>query len=322
MASGIHEIEWILEDDMRFCTFSADSIVRFGCELDSERLVDFNAAGRQLLEAGELDPSTSELIDSADLKSWLSHGETAHDTAKAIRSVLAGRESGSEAGVYQRRETRVLAPLKNPGKIIAVGLNYLDHAKEQKEPLPERPLLFAKFPTAIIGPDEPVKIPPISQKVDPEAELCIVMLKGGRHFSKESAKSAAAFMVGNDVSARDLQFSDKQWVRGKSCDTFAPCGPFIVTMEDVGDPHNLKIELTVNDRVQQSSNTSNLIFDCWHLIEYISQAITLEVGDIIFTGTPSGVGVFRDPPVFVGPGDVLEVSIDKLGTLRNPVVAG
>ena len=218
-------------------------------------------------------------------------------------------------------DVELLAPIE-PSKVIAVGLNYLDHAKEQKEPVPERPLLFAKFPTAIIGPDEPVKIPPISQKVDPEAELCIVMLKGGRQFSKESAKSAAAFMVGNDVSARDLQFSDKQWVRGKSCDTFAPCGPFIVTMEDVGDPHNLTIELTVNDRVQQSSNTNNLIFDCWHLIEYISQAVTLEIGDIIFTGTPSGVGVFRDPPVFVEPGDVLEVTIEKLGTLRNPVVAG
>ena len=307
---------------MKFCTFSADNTVRFGCALDSDRLVDFRVAGRQLLETGKLAPSTSEIIESVDLKNWLSYGDSAHETAEMIRSELAAQEPGDSAAVYQRRETRILAPLNNPSKIIAVGLNYLDHAKEQKEPVPERPLLFAKFPSAIIGPDEPVKIPPISQKVDPEAELCIVMLKGGRQFSKESAKSAAAFMVGNDVSARDLQFSDKQWVRGKSCDTFAPCGPFIVTMEDVGDPHNLKIELTVNDRVQQSSNTSNLIFDCWHLIEYISQAVTLEIGDIIFTGTPSGVGVFRDPPVFVEPGDVLEVSIEKLGTLRNPVVAG
>lgn len=148
------------------------------------------------------------------------------------------------------------------------------------------------------------------------------MLEGGRQFTTDRAKRAAGFMVGNDVSARDIQFSDKQWVRGKSFDTFAPCGPFVVTGEDVGDPHSLDIELKVNDRVQQSSNTRNLIFDCYHLIRFISEAITLEVGDIIFTGTPSGVGVFRDPPVFLKPGDVVEVTIQNLGTLRNSVVAG
>jgi acylpyruvate hydrolase len=129
-------------------------------------------------------------------------------------------------------------------------------------------------------------------------------------------------MIGNDVSARDLQYSDKQWVRGKSCDTFAPCGPFLVTDEDVGDPHNLSIGLKINDRVQQSSNTANLIFDCYQLIQYISESITLEIGDIIFTGTPSGVGVFREPQVFLKPGDVVEVKIENLGRLRNPVVAG
>ena len=198
----------------------------------------------------------------------------------------------------------------------------MDHAKEQNKPLPEAPLIFAKFPTAIIGPDEPIKIPPISQQVDPEAELCVVMLERGRHFTEESAKRSAGFMIGNDVSARDLQYSDKQWVRGKSCDTFAPCGPSLVTAEEVGNPHDLTIELRINDRIQQSSNTANLIFDSYQLIQYISESITLEVGDIIFTGTPGGVGVFREPQVFLKPGDVVEVRIEKLGRLRNPVVAG
>ena len=226
------------------------------------------------------------------------------------------------SGVYPRQKSRILAPIKNPGKVIAVGLNYLDHAKEQRVEIPERPLLFAKFPTSIIGPDEPIKIPSISKQVDPEAELCMVMLERGRGFTEKTAKRAAGFMVGNDVSARDLQYSDKQWVRGKSCDTFAPCGPFVVTGEDAGNPNALDIELKVNDRVQQSSNTRNLIFDCYQLIQFISEAITLEPGDIIFTGTPSGVGVFRDPQIFLKPGDVLEVTIQNLGILRNPVVAG
>jgi 2-keto-4-pentenoate hydratase/2-oxohepta-3-ene-1,7-dioic acid hydratase in catechol pathway len=307
---------------MRFCTFSADGSVRFGLELATDRLCDLREAGLELLGRGSLKDTAKELFESRHLKDWLSFGERAMVTAARIRELILEEEGSESTGVYLRQQTRILAPIRNPGKVIAVGLNYMDHAKEQKMPVPERPLLFAKFPTAIIGPDEPIKIPPISRQVDPEAELCVVMLEQGRSFTEDAAKHAAGFMVGNDVSARDLQFSDKQWVRGKSCDTFAPCGPFVVTGEDAGDPHNLDIELRVNDRVQQSSNTKNLIFDCYQLIQFISESITLEVGDIIFTGTPSGVGVFREPQIFLKPGDVLEVTIQNLGTLRNPVVAG
>ncbi len=146
------------------------------------------------------------------------------------------------------------------------------------------------------------------------------MLESGKELSPERARQAiAGYTIGNDVSARDLQFSDKQWVRGQSCDTFAPCGPFLVTEDEIGDPHQLDIELRVNGKVQQSSNTGNLIFDCYTLVSYISQTITLHTGDLIFTGTPGGVGVFRKPPVFLEAGDVVEVSIEKIGTLRNPV---
>jgi 2-keto-4-pentenoate hydratase/2-oxohepta-3-ene-1,7-dioic acid hydratase in catechol pathway len=213
-----------------------------------------------------------------------------------------------------------LPPIPNPGKIIAIGLNYRDHAAEQGTPLPQAPLIFAKFPTAIIGHEGVIKLPAISQKVDVEAELCVVIGKTGRGFSEiEAREMIAGYTIGNDVSARDLQFSDKQWVRGKSCDTFAPCGPFLVTSDEIGDPHNLAIRLELNGRVQQSSNTGEMVFNCYKLVSYISQAITLETGDLIYTGTPAGVGVFRNPPVFLAPGDVVEVTIEKIGTLRNTV---
>jgi len=307
---------------MRFCTFSLDTTVRFGFELTSDRLCDLKTTGMDLLSKGVLEESSRDLFDSKHLKEWLSFGKRSMEAAAKVRDFILLDGGPPPAGIYSRQDTRILAPIQNPGKVIAVGLNYLDHAKEQGRPAPDRPLLFAKFPTSVIGPDDPIKIPPISKQVDPEAELCIVMLESGRGFTRDAARQSAGFMAGNDISARDLQYSDKQWVRGKSCDTFAPCGPFLVTGEDVGNPHSLDIELRVNDRIQQSSNTSNLIFDCYQLIEFISEAITLEVGDIIFSGTPSGVGVYRDPPIFLKPGDVLEVTIQNLGTLRNPVVAG
>jgi 2-keto-4-pentenoate hydratase/2-oxohepta-3-ene-1,7-dioic acid hydratase in catechol pathway len=223
-------------------------------------------------------------------------------------------------GIFRQNRARLIAPITRPGKILAIGLNYRDHAEEQKAKLPESPVVFAKFPTAVIGPDEPVRIPRISQKVDPEAELAVVILEKCKQIDKEQARGVAAFMVANDVSARDLQYSDRQWVRGKSCDTFAPCGPIVVTLDEVGDPHNLKITCKRNDSVQQSSNTNQLIFNSYQLIEFITQSITLEPGDIILTGTPGGVGVYQDPPVFLEPGDLVEVTIEKLGTLRNPVV--
>lgn len=304
---------------MKFCSFSIEGEERFGCELESGRLIDLKLAGRHMIKLGDLPGEMAPLFAARDLKGWLNHGKVGREVATQIREMLLG--APEPVGVYRQRDTRLLAPIRRPGKIIAIGLNYLDHAREQNVPLPERPLMFAKFPTAVIGHDDPIRLPSISEKVDPEAELCIVILEKCRRVKKEDASQVAAFMVGNDVSARDLQFSDKQWVRGKSCDTFAPCGPFIVTGDEVGDPHNLKIELKLNDEVQQSSNTRELIFNCWELIEFITQSITLEPGDIIFTGTPHGVGVFREPPVFLKGGDLVEVTIEKIGTLRNPVVA-
>ena len=307
---------------MRFCSFSQAGKARFGFELEEGRIVDLLEAGKTLLSTGELSDTGDELFDSQDLKSWLSQGKSAIELAKRIRELLEQNPEGADRAVCRQDDIRLLPPIPNPEKIIAIGLNYKDHTQEQNVPLPENPLIFAKFPNSLIGSEDEIKIPSISQKVDPEAELCVVMLESGRKFSRERAREAiAGYTIGNDVSARDLQFSDKQWVRGKSCDTFAPCGPFLVTEDEIEDPHQLDIELRLNGKVQQSSNTRNLIFDCYTLVSYISQAITMETGDLIFTGTPAGVGVFLDPPVFLKAGDVVEVSIEKIGTLRNPVGA-
>lgn len=307
---------------MKYCSFSAHRRETFGCELRPGLLIDLCMAGRKLLDLGILGSSAERLLQSQSLIEWLSNERSALEVAEEIRAWLDKEGDKDFPGVFPRTETRILAPIRRPRKIIAVGLNYRDHAREQNKELPEVPMIFAKFPTSVIGPEEPIRLPTISKKVDAEAELCVVILETCRQLSRDDARRVAAFTIGNDVSARDVQYSDKQWVRGKSCDTFAPTGPFILTGDEVEDPHRLDIELHLNEEVQQSSNTGQLIFDCYELIEFISQAITLEPGDLIFTGTPGGVGVFRDPPVFLEPGDILEVTIEKLGTLRNPVVAG
>ena len=301
---------------MRFCSFFLGNQNRFGFELQEGRIVDLLEAAGELAARGELPISKEDLLDTPDLKSWLSRGAQFIEVARRIGELL---EENSEA-VYPIEDVRLLPPIPDPEKIVCIGLNYRDHAEEQNLSLPQNPLIFAKFSSSLIGNDDEIQLPAISQKVDPEAELCVVMLESGKELSPDKARQAiAGYTIGNDVSARDLQFSDKQWVRGKSCDTFAPCGPFLVTEDEIGDPHQLDIELSVNGKVQQSSNTRHLIFDCYTLVSYISQSITLKTGDLIFTGTPAGVGVFRKPPVFLKAGDVVEVSIEKIGTLRNPV---
>ncbi len=301
---------------MRFCSFFLGNQNRFGFELQEGRIVDLLEAAGELAARGELPISKEDLLDTPDLKSWLSRGAQFIEVARRIGELL---EENSEA-VYPIEDVRLLPPIPDPEKIVCIGLNYRDHAEEQNLSLPQNPLIFAKFSSSLIGNDDEIQLPAISQKVDPEAELCVVMLGSGKELSPDKARQAiAGYTIGNDVSARDLQFSDKQWVRGKSCDTFAPCGPFLVTEDEIGDPHQLDIELSVNGQVQQSSNTRHLIFDCYTLVSYISQSITLKTGDLIFTGTPAGVGVFRKPPVFLKAGDVVEISIEKIGTLRNPV---
>jgi len=208
-----------------------------------------------------------------------------------------------------------------PQKIVCVGLNYRDHAEEQGVKLPERPLLFAKWPNTLIGAGAPIRIPAICTQPDYEAELGVVI---GRQASRVSVDDALEFVrgyvVANDVSGRDLQFSDGQWVRGKSLDTFLPVGE-LVPASEVPDPQALPIRAILNGETMQDSNTSNQIFGVAEVISFVSQAITLEPGDLIITGTPAGVGAFRTPPVWLQPGDEITIEIDGVGSLTNPVAA-
>ena len=212
--------------------------------------------------------------------------------------------------------------IKTPQKIVCVGLNYRDHAEEQGVALPERPLLFAKWPNTLIGDGDPIRIPSISKNVDYEAELGVVI---GRRASAVSADDALDFVKGyvvaNDVSGRDLQFADGQWVRGKSLDTFLPVSD-LVPASEVPDPQTLPIRAILNGEVMQDSTTANMIFGVAEIVSFVSQGITLEPGDLIITGTPAGVGAFRDPPVWMAPGDEITIEIDGVGSITNPVVAG
>jgi 2-keto-4-pentenoate hydratase/2-oxohepta-3-ene-1,7-dioic acid hydratase in catechol pathway len=211
-------------------------------------------------------------------------------------------------------------PIERPGKIVCVGLNYRDHAEEQGAELPERPLLFAKFPTALIGPGEPIVIPALVTEPDYEAELAVLIGQTVKGASKENALEAVrGYLCANDVTARDLQYGDRQWTRGKSIDTFCPIGPQLVPAAEVPDPHALRIRATVSGEVLQDSTTANLIFGVDDLIAFASQAITLQPGDLILTGTPAGVGYFREPKRLLQDGDVVTVEIEGLGELTNPV---
>jgi len=218
---------------------------------------------------------------------------------------------------------RILAPVPDPQKVICVGLNYADHAKESGVQPPEEPVFFCKFPTAVCAHEDDIVLPKVSSQIDYEAELVVVIGRGGKNIPKEKfAEHVAGYCPGHDVSARDWQLNKpgKQWLLGKTFDTFAPFGPELTTADEVGDPGDLRIQLRLNGMTMQDSRTNQLIFKIDELVAYVSQVCTLVPGDVIFTGTPPGVGMARKPPVLLKPGDSVEVEIEKLGTLRNKCV--
>lgn len=230
----------------------------------------------------------------------------------------------TDAKRFPIESARFHAPVPDPKKIICLGLNYRDHALESGKAIPSEPVLFSKYATALIGHGESIVIPKVSQRVDYEAELVIVMGKKGRHIPVDKAMQfVAGYCVGHDVSARDWQFKGetKQWMSGKTFDTFAPVGPELVTADELPDPHSLPIRLRLNGQTMQDSNTKQLIFGVPEILAYLSVIMTLEPGDLIFTGTPPGVGDARKPPVYMKPGDTAEVEIEGIGVLRNPCVA-
>jgi len=215
---------------------------------------------------------------------------------------------------------RLTNPVCRPSKIICLGKNYAEHAKEGGFDNPDKPLLFCKAPSALSGPFDPIVLPQSSGQVDWEVELAVVIGKTCRRISRTNAMDhIAGFTVMNDVSAREAQFGDAQWFRGKSFDTFAPLGPVLVTPDEIGDISNLQLTTRVDGVLMQDGNTHDMIFDIPFLMEYISKDMTLIPGDVISTGTPSGVGIFRNPPVVLKPGNVVECRIETIGSIINPV---
>jgi 2-keto-4-pentenoate hydratase/2-oxohepta-3-ene-1,7-dioic acid hydratase in catechol pathway len=280
--------------------------------LFGDRVYDVAKLARVLKESGGGPPGW--LLQASRTQDVINRGESA---VRDLETLLTDIQPGAALPL----DSIDFLPAVYPSKIVAIGRNYVDHAIEGGAAPPEAPLIFNKLPNSLSAHNAPIVLSKISSQVDYEAELAVVI---GRRATRVSERQALEHVFGytliDDVSARDLQFGDGQWTRGKSLDTFAPLGPFITTRDEIADVQALKIEGRLNGEVMQSSNTSKMIFKVAYLISYISQGITLEPGDVIATGTPDGVGIFRKPPVLLKAGDVYEVTIEKLGTLRNPVI--
>ncbi len=291
----------------------------------STRIGILSGKGDQVLDVSGVAAAQGRQVTAEDLGWW----DLDSPLGRLLGATVAewsrderGRAALAHAGdVVAAADVKLLAPIARPGKVMCIGLNYRDHAAESNMEVPKSPVMFAKFPTSIVGPEDNVVIPPGCEKPDYEAELAFVIGRRARRVSKQDAlHHVFGYCCFNDVSARDFQFTDGQWVRGKAADTFAPIGPFVATTDLVTNPENLSIKFRLNGETLQNSNTNQLVFGIADLVSYLSASITLEPGDVIATGTPPGVGFARKPPVFIKPGDRMEVEIEGLGVLANPVV--
>jgi len=316
---------------MKLVTYESGKQLRLGV-VEGEYVMDVGVALATFAKGRMANPKVSAAVQTLrkagppeDMIDLLGRGEKYRRALGVVVSELAKTASAKKPPkglLTPLRKARLRAPIARPPKITCVGLNYADHAREQGIEPPSSPIFFLKSVNTICGPGDPIRLPSNSTQVDYEAEFAVVIGKGGKNIPEDCAhEHIAGYMILHDVSARDMQFGDKQWYRGKSCDTFAPTGPWIVTADEVPEPHNLAISLTLNGQTMQDSNTSNLIFKVPYLVSYLSQSMTWETGDLISTGTPPGVGVFRKPPVFLKPGDSVSVTVERLGTLTNTVVA-
>lgn len=284
---------------------------RLGLHLDGE-VVDLARAYRRLTDGGRLPSTMLGLLDLGD--AGLDRARVVDEASRRDRTRLAE----TPRVVHNAAEVHLTAPIPRPRKnVICLGLNYADHAEETRQPLPTHPVFFTKAPTSVVGPETPIRLPRGSREVDYEVELAFVFGVRGRDLEDDDA--VVGYTVMNDVTARDLQRHHRQWFRGKSLDTFAPMGPFLVTKDEIPDPHRLNVGTRLNGTSMQESNTANLIFDIPTLVRHLTADMTVEPGDIVSTGTPSGVGFTRTPPVFLRDGDVVEVWVEDVGTLRNSV---
>jgi 2-keto-4-pentenoate hydratase/2-oxohepta-3-ene-1,7-dioic acid hydratase in catechol pathway len=312
---------------MKLVTYDTGKTPRAGFGVDG-MIADAERAAKALTGA-RLPASVRELI-AGGTKTMGAAEKVYAKLMSLAKRVAAGKER-RPAWLLSSDRVHLGPPMPDPEKIICLGMNYMDHCREQEalhgrkiEP-PKTPVIFAKYPNTLTGPYDPIVLPPlsVSKQVDYEVELGVVI---GRTAKGVKAKDAMGYVAGymtiNDVSARDCQFGDQQWVRGKSFDTFAPCGPWLTTGAEVGDPHRLKLWTLLNGRTMQSGTTRDLIHKLPAVIAFISQAITLRPGDILSTGTPAGVGIFRQPPVVLKPGDRVECGVERIGTISNPVERG
>jgi len=289
---------------------NGDTTPRHGALIGEDLVLDFTAPA-------------ADLHQPHDLLAWCDLNGAALPAALDLAHQLEIQPSRREelaAALLPRAEVKLLAPVDVPGKVICIGLNYRDHAEESGMDIPERPLVFSKFGSCVVGPDDAVRLPRGDSETDYEAELAFVV---GRHASHVPLERAMEHVLGyacaNDVSARAFQFADGQWTRGKACDTFCPLGPYLATADEVPEPEQLRIGLRLNGETMQDSSTDQLVFGIAELVSSLSEFVTLEPGDLVLTGTPPGVGFARKPPVYLKDGDLMEVEIEGLGVLRNPV---
>jgi len=295
---------------MRLVTYERDGKWQAGIAIE-DKIVDSSAAAK----AAKISAAATRALNR-DIIQLLPDEQL--QLEEAAHTLAASYPSPSD--VFLMQDIRLGPPIQDPDKIICLGLNYRSHAEEAGFAIPTVPILFAKYRNALTGPTSPIILPAMSKEIDYEAELAVVMGKRCKDVAAGQALDyVAGYMALNDVSARDLQMRTGQWLSGKTLDTFAPCGPALV-INKISDPQNLNISTRVNDQILQQSNTCNMIFSVAETVSYISQLMTLEPGDIIATGTPEGVGFKRNPPIFLHPGDIVQVEIEGIGTLENPVV--
>lgn len=297
---------------MRIITFQVHGRTRWGA-LHNGRAVDLNGAH---------DARGFPMFNAPSVLDFLRAGDAAWNAARETLNWLDGRELREVT--FALEQVHLLAPIPRPGKVIGIGLNYMDHARETGAAIPTKPIMFAKFSSSVIGPADTIHVhPDVTQRVDYEAELGVVIGRAASRVGVEEALNCVfGYTVINDVSARDIQKGAEygnQWVRGKSFDTFCPMGPGITTRDEVPDAQNLSVRAILNGERLQDGNTRDMIFNVPKLISYISQGITLEPGDVIATGTPNGVGDARKPPLYLKKGDVIEIEVGHLGKLINPV---
>ncbi|MFK9093028.1 fumarylacetoacetate hydrolase family protein [Bacillus salipaludis] len=300
---------------MKFVSYRSQSSTHLGVLTKDDQILNISSLQDLYKSRISLDVTLPN-----EMKQFIEQSETALPYVEALLNCYENDHGKNNLASCSISDAEVLAPIAQPEKIICVGLNYIDHCKETNMEPPSSPVIFSKYANAIIGDKAAIELPINSNQVDFEAELTIVIGKEAKCVSEAEAEDYIfGYTIMNDVSARDLQFADSQWSRGKSADTFAPIGPAIVTKDEVGDPHQLDISLTLNEKIMQQSNTSNLIFRIPTIVSFLSQSMTLKPGDLIATGTPPGVGMGRDPQVWLKGGDSLSITIENIGTLSNDV---